>query len=566
MFSDITLLYVEDDRDISEEIAFFLKKRVKKLLLAEDGEEGLKLFLKDRPDIVVTDIQMPNMNGLDMSEKIRQEDRDVPIIVISAYNDTSFLNRSIELGIAGYITKPVNLAKMMDVLEKALEPQRLKKELQKRNQVLEQMNENLDEMVQKKTEDLLFLYYHDSLTSLKNIIALLDDIKHNDYSYLLLLDIANFSYINKQYGKEFGDKVLASVAKLLNRHTKEGISLYKIESDRFVFLLSDMTREEVREFCSQIHSFFDAEKVEVGAVTLSVAFNIGITSFEIKDRVMVHAEYALDIAKERGARFYFFYNENDELIQKNKSMIQWLNITKEMIEGEKIIPYYQPILDIKTNKITKFEVLARGLHQGRVIAPAYFIEPATRLGLISSITKAMIQQSFQSFQNNNFDFSINISERDLYEDYLYEYLQLRTKEYGIEPSRVTLEILENITTCMHHQSIFNQLHRLKELGFKIAIDDFGTENANFARLMDIEFDYIKLDGTFIRKLSDNKKQQLIVRSIVELAKVLGVQTVAEFVEDEEICLAAKECGIDYMQGYYFGMPSENLHDNVMCRE
>jgi len=566
MLEDITLLYVEDDSDIAEEIAFFLKKRVKKLLLAKDGKEGLDLFFRHCIDIVITDIQMPGMNGLEMSQKIRENNNDVPIIVTSAYNDTDFLNRSIELGIGGYITKPVNLAKMIDVLEKVLEPQRLKKELEKRNTVLEDINENLDLIIQKKTEDLSFLYYHDTLTALKNIVALLEDIKSHEYNYLLLLDIANFSYINKQYGKEFGDKVISAVAKLLQKHTKEIISLYKIESDRFVFLLKEMNRDEVKEFCGQIHSFFDAHKLDIEGVSLGVAFNIGVASFEFKDRVMVHAEYALDIAKEIGARFYFFYSENDELIQKNKSMIKWLNITKEMVENEQIMPYYQPILDTKTNKITKFEVLARAYYNGEVIVPAYFIEPATRLGIISSITKMMIHKSFDSFKDNSYEFSINISERDLYEDYLYDYLKIRSEEYAIEPSRVTLEILENITTCIHHKSIFNQLSKLKEFGFKIAIDDFGTENANFARLMDIEFDYIKLDGTFIQNLHKNKKQQLVVRSIVELAKVLGVKTIAEFVEDEAICLAVQECGVDYLQGYYLGMPSEILHDHAMCRE
>jgi len=565
MLDAITLLYVEDDQDISEEIAFFLKRRVKKLLLAQDGEEGLALYVKHHPDIVVTDIQMPRMNGLEMSTKIRDLDKEVPIVIISAYNDTSFLNQSIELGIGGYITKPVNLAKMVEVIHKAMEPYLLKKELQKRNLALQQMNKNLDTIIQQKTQDLKFLYHHDTLTSLKNIVSLLEDINKKEYTYLLLLDIANFAYINKQYGKEFGDRVLIEAAQLLNLHINEKITLYKVESDRFVFLLEDMQSKSVVELCEQIHSFFDTHKIEIDKISLGISFNIGVASFEHKDRVLVHAEYALDISKDRGARFYFFYNENDSLIQKNKSMIKWLNITKEMIEEENIIAYYQPILDVKSNRITKFEVLARGVYNSEVIPPIFFIEPATRLGLITSITKVMIHQSFHFFRKNDYEFSINISERDLYEDYLYDYLQLRVKEYGIKPSRVTLEILENITVCIHQTTVFEQLKKLKSLGFKIAIDDFGTENANFARLMDIEFDYIKLDGIFIQKLHENKKQQLIVRSIVGLAKVLGVKTIAEFVEDEAVCLAAKECGVDYMQGYYFGKPSEKLKENVVCK-
>jgi diguanylate cyclase (GGDEF)-like protein len=561
MFEDIVLLYVEDDKDISEEIAFFLKKRVKRLLLAENGEEGLELFIEYSPDIVMSDIQMPKMDGLVMSQKIRDLNRDVPIIITSAYNDTDFLNRAIELGVSGYITKPINLAKMIETLEKSLEPLRLKAILQERNSALEEINGNLDVIVQQKTADLEFLYHHDGLTSLKNIIALQEDIKTGHYQYLILLDIANFSYINKQYGKEFGDKVLVAIAKLLDGHSNADVSLYKTESDRFVFLVKDMGRDDVSEFCGQIHSFFDNKKIDIDGVMLSVVFNIGIASFKIEDRVIIHAEYALDIAKEMGARFYFFYNEEDALIQKHKSMIEWLDITKEMIENDDIVPYYQAILETKTDAIVKFEVLARGIFHDKIIPPSAFIEPATRLGLISSITKMMIQKSFMFFQDKPYSFSINISERDLYEEYLVEYLQIRAHEYNIEPSRVTLEILENITTCIRHESIMAQINRIRELGFQIAIDDFGTENANFSRLMHIQFDYIKLDGVFIRNLSENTKQQLIVKSIVELAKVLGVQTVAEYVENEHIYAAAKECGIDFVQGYYCGVPCENI-DNI----
>ncbi len=277
---------------------------------------------------------------------------------------------------------------------------------------------------------------------------------------------------------------------------------------------------------------------------------------------MIHAEYALDIAKELGARHYSFYDETNDVVKKNKNLIEWLNITKKMIENNDIIPYFQPILNTKEHKITKFEVLARGVYNGEIISPFYFIGPATKLGLISSITRIMIQKSFQFFKDNSFDFSINISERDLREDYLYEYLQERMAHYGIEASRVTLEILENITTGPQHLNVIKQINKLKSLGFKIAIDDFGTENANFSRLMHINFDYLKLDGIFIRNLDKNDKQQIIVKSVVELAKVLGVQTVAEFVENKEVYEKAKECGIDFMQGYYFGKPCEVLHDEV----
>jgi len=562
MLNDIRLLYVEDDEDIAEQIAFFLKRRVKELHVAKDGQEGMVLFTKYRPDVVVTDIQMPKMNGLEMTAKIREIDTEVPIIITSAYNDTDFLTSSIELGVDGYITKPVNLSHMLQSIKKAYEPQKLHKEIRKKNIELQTINTNLDAIIEDRTKDLEYLYYHDKLTSLENKIALQERIDNHGFEYLLLLDIANFSYINKQYGVEFGDKVLFETSKLLKAHCTPHIHLYKVESDRFVFLLNEVNSIKVEEFCRQIHSFFDTKKIQIDNICIGISFNIGVASADSKEGVMVHAEYALDIAKELSARNYSFYDETNDVVKKNKNLIKWLNITKQMIESNNIIPYFQPIFNTKENKIAKFEVLARGVYNGEIISPFYFIEPATKLGLISSITKIMIQKSFQFFKDNSFEFSINISERDLYENYLYNYLQERMSHYGIEASRITLEILENITTTNHHLDIVEQINKLKSLGLKIAIDDFGTENANFSRLMHINFDYLKLDGMYIRNLDKNERQQMIVKSVVQLAKVLGVQTVAEFVENREVYKKAKECGIDFMQGYYFGKPCKELHDDI----
>jgi len=562
MIDSIRVLYVEDDTDIAEEVAYFLQKRVKELYVAKNGKEGYELFLEHKPDIVVTDVQMPVMNGLDMSEKIRQKDQDIPIIIISAYNDTNFLTRSIGLGVASYIIKPINLSDLIEKIKKAYEVQLLRRELQNRNRELEELNKNLDTIVAQKTRHLEFLYYHDTLTSLHNSIALEKDITERDFSFLMLLDIANFSYLNKQYGKVFSNKVLVAVAELLASHCNPEARLYKVESDRFVFLLSKSSKEEVEEFCKQLQSFFDTKKFAVDSVPLSISFNIGIASSQAKTDVLIQAEYALDIAKNQGARYYAFYSENDEVIQQHKQMIEWLNITKEIIESDKIVPYFQPIVDAKTGEIVKFEVLARALYKDEVITPNYFLDPAERLGLISSITRIMIQKSFQYFSNNGFAFSLNISERDLYESYLYEFLQDRSKAYGIRPQRVTLEILESVTTGLHHEEMTQQLNQIKSLGYKVAIDDFGTENANFSRLMDISFDYIKLDGTFMQHIDTSKKQQLIVKSIVELAKVLGIQTVAEYVENESIATAVKSCGIDFLQGYYYAKPSSEIVESI----
>ncbi len=128
----------------------------------------------------------------------------------------------------------------------------------------------------------------------------------------------------------------------------------------------------------------------------------------------------------------------------------------------------------------------------------------------------------------------------------------------MEPSRITFEILENITIFKNSKKITQQLNELRGMGFKIAIDDFGIENSNFGRLLEINIDFIKLDGIFIKNLKHNKRNRTITKAIVNLAKTLKIETVAEFVEDEEVYEIVKECGIDYAQGYYIGKPEASL--------
>jgi 2-C-methyl-D-erythritol 4-phosphate cytidylyltransferase/2-C-methyl-D-erythritol 2,4-cyclodiphosphate synthase len=147
---------------------------------------------------------------------------------------------------------------------------------------------------------------------------------------------------------------------------------------------------------------------------------------------------------------------------------------------------------------------------------------AEKLGFITSVTRTIINKSFDFFKDNNYDFSINITERDLLEGYLIAFLKEKITLYGMKPSRVTFEILENITISKNSKTITQQLNELREMGFKIAIDDFGIENSNFSRLLEINIDFIKLDGIFIKNLKNNEKNRTITKAIVNLAKTYGV--------------------------------------------
>ncbi len=557
---DYSILYVEDNHEISEEIVFFLEPIVKNIYTAYNGKEGLELFTKYQVDIIISDIQMPISNGLDMIQSIREIDSEVPIIITTAFNEPDYLMEAINMKVNTYIMKPLQLKELLQSLYKIIEPLELKKELLEKSAELERINSNLDAIAKEKTKKLEYLYSRDSLTGLHNFVSLTESLEAQDYTYILLLDISNFSIINKQYGKVFSNKILKATGKALAQNATQHYKLFKVESDRFVFLTKESKFEKVEAFCQQLIGFFDTQVLEVETLEIELNFSFGIAKITPDQFPLVNAECALEIGKSLGGRYYDLYDESSEDIKKSKEMIQWFSITKDLIQNDMIEAYYQPIADVQSGKIVKYEVLVRGNYKGNIIAPDVFLEHAERLGLINSITRMIINKSFRYFSQTEYDFSINLTQRDLLDKSLVTFLDLKLQKFNIHPSRVTFEVLENVSIGTQHKFIREQLHVLKSMGFKIAIDDFGIENSNFSRLIEIDFDYIKLDGIFIKNLQGNTKDKIIVSAIVSLAKTLNVKTIAEYVENSTIFEMVKSCGIDMAQGYYIGKAAAEIKE------
>ncbi|EDZ63479.1 response regulator receiver (CheY-like) modulated diguanylate cyclase/phosphodiesterase [Sulfurimonas gotlandica GD1] len=548
----LSILYVEDDKLARDSTLKFLETFFLKIDIAVDGEQAYAKKQLKKYDIIITDINMPKLNGIELIEKIRKHDASTPILILSAYDDRDYFVQSIKFGVDGYILKPVELGQFNTIISKIVKRIDLERSLS-------EYQNNLEQKVEEKTRELRYRCYHEFHTDLPNSQQLQADILKKDFSYILLLDISHFSTINKEYGKVFANHVLVRTARMLEYHIHKKAKLYKIESDRFVIMLKDATSEDVHEYCNQIVAFFDNKNVKVDEAELSITFNIGVA--KIQDDItetLINCEYALDKSKDLGSRRYEVFDDEISCFRDEKEAIRWLRTTRMLILEDKIEPYFQPIQDIKTNEILKYEVLARGILGDRIVSPIYFIPPAEKLGLITSITRIMINKSFAFFQDKTHQFSINITERDLLESYLVDFLNEKMATYNISADRVTFEILENITLVKNNAKITEQLNGLRAMGFKIAIDDFGIENSNFSRLLEINLDFIKIDGVFIRNLKENARNRTITKAIVNLSKTLGIKTIAEFVEDEDIYNIIKECGIDYAQGYYIGKPEAVL--------
>jgi len=548
---NLKLLYIEDDEFARESTLETLSLFFDNITIAVDGQEGFNTFKKGDFDIIITDINMPIMNGIDMIFAIRELDQDITILVLSAYNNPEYFESTIKAGIEGYLLKPIDLDQFIYLIDKSVNNINRAKEL-------EDYKCHLEERVEAQTTIIKENLYRDSLTGLYNFLKLEEDIDLAIYKTLIVFDITQLSLILKQYGRIFTSKLLSQVAITLAKHLSNDMQLYKLEADKFAVLSSSTNHEHIKNFCEQALAYYDISCLEIEGIDIQINFSIGISQINKNSDSTVDAEYALGNAKKIGSRYYFFYDIDDHSILEEKEIIKWLNVTKELIRDDQIFPYYQAILDIKSNKIIKYEVLARAHYKEEVLAPIFFLDAAEKLGMTSSISKIIIQKSFQFFSQNNYNFSINIAQRDLLEGYLVNFFKQKLELYNIDASRVTLEILENVTVSIDNKAIQKELSALKGMGFSIAIDDFGVENSNFSRLVDINLDIIKIDGFFIKNIVNSEKDQLVVKSIVSLAKTLGVKVVAEYVENQDILDIITEMGIDYAQGYHIGKPSPTL--------
>jgi diguanylate cyclase (GGDEF)-like protein len=407
--------------------------------------------------------------------------------------------------------------------------------------------ELLEEEIDIKTHQIRESLIKDKLTGAYKKTKLEDDLKQKKHHALILLNIDNFSYINSSFGFNVGDKILSLVVKRLKSFTDSNI--YRINADEFAII-----KENYKDIINTIKNNFLNDPIRIDDIVFRIRFSFGI-SLE-KDGSLRKASVALKEAKKEGKNRYIVFKEEGS-IQKRKDFIEWNEKLYNALKNDELVPFFQGIRDNKTQKIIKYEALARIIHKDEIYSPYLFLEVAKIGGFITDITKTMIQKSFEIMQNKDCEISINVSEDDFDEHYLIEYLISMSQKYNISPNRVTLEILEGISNDGTKNSIA-QLKALRELGFKISIDDFGTEYSNFERLSEIEVDYIKIDGKYIKDIETNEKSQKIVKVIVDMAHMLNAKVIAEFVHNEGVQKKVEELGIEFSQGYFFSTPKKYI--------
>jgi EAL domain-containing protein (putative c-di-GMP-specific phosphodiesterase class I) len=247
----------------------------------------------------------------------------------------------------------------------------------------------------------------------------------------------------------------------------------------------------------------------------------------------------------------------EELEQTNILKKQLTKIVNNAIKNENILPYYQPIFCNKTKKIVKYECLVRiETEDGGIISPEDFIDISKKLRKYEFLTQQMITKTFKRFKKEDCKFSINLSIEDIENTNTRKFIINQLKSYS-NSHNVIFEILEDEDLYKHEDIFYDFVKDVKEHGCEIAIDDFGTGFSNFRNLLKMEIDYIKIDGTIIQDIT-NEKVFTVLQNIVNLAKVLNAKTIAEYVCTKEIQEKVMSSDIDFSQGWFFGKAERDL--------
>lgn len=407
-------------------------------------------------------------------------------------------------------------------------------------------------------KSIVTLNITDSLTGLLNRTALVGSLEQFSDSYIILINIDSFKEINDVFGIEAGDHVLKEYALYIKHclskfEEVEGklfrCDLYRLGRDEFVILLvgESYIAEKLADYISE-----GTETLAIEYQGIEISFSVSIGIAENNGKPLQSADMALKVSRER-KKSYMCFDETMKFDQQKTNNFFWLNTVKQAIREDRVIPYFQGIIDNKSGNIVKYECLVRIIEtDGSIVSPGMFLPIIKKTKLYPQITKIMLEKCVKHFENKNYSFSLNISTEDIMNKDTVTYIQellggKRVAEYAV------FEILET-DNIGNYAEMSEFISEIKKLGCKVAIDDFGTGYSNFTHLMNLDLDYLKIDGSLIQNAVKDEYTNRLVRSIVGFAKGMNILTVAEFVSSEDIFEEVKAMGIDYSQGFFIAKP------------
>jgi diguanylate cyclase (GGDEF)-like protein len=583
------LLIVDDVRDNRVLLRRRFERRGFDIVEAESGLAALELIDKDSFDLVLLDIMMPGIDGIETLKRIREYKSAslLPVIMVTGKTASENMVEALQLGANDYVTKPVDFAVALVRVEAQINRKRAEEQAAFAADELRRVNEDLERRVAERTGRLIeanqklkveiaereelqaksqYLAYHDSLTGLGNRLlfkeyleeALRDVSMASQPVAVLFLDLDGFKSVNDTLGHSVGDLLLKSIATKLRDILQSTDRISRFGGDEFAILqtsgaqpASSIALAEKLLAIVEQQFIIEGNDVTVGA---SVGIAIGFPGETDAEIILKSADLAMYSAKSGGRGTYRMFDPEMDLIVQTRRILE--RDLRTAFSRNEFKLFYQPLVNLRTKKVKAFEALMRWEHRERgLVPPSDFIQVAEEMGLIVPLGEWALRQACAEAMDwpDDVCVSVNLSPLQFAKGNLVATVVSALASSGLPGSRLELEITESVLLEKSERNL-HILNQLRGLGVRISMDDFGTGYSSIGYLRSFPFDKIKIDQSFVRDLLIDEGSLAIVRAIAGLGVSFGITTTAEGVETEEQmqCLTLEGCV--EVQGYFYSKP------------
>lgn len=566
------ILIVDDTPENLRLLSVMLAQEGYKVRQAINGTIALNAVRRMAPDLILLDIMMPELDGYEvcLALKADPETTNIPIIFLSALDDIVDKVKAFSVGGVDFINKPFQVQEVLIRVKSQLELKTAKQEIL-------QLNAELEKRVQQRTQELEIanaqlkkMAMQDPLTELPNRVFFMQQLKHLLHELheckqrkfvLLFLDCDRFKVINDSLGHPIGDELLISLARHLQAFLKPADTLARLGGDEFAILITDIQSiEDAIDVAKTIlDSFSQPFKIQGREIFLSASIGMAkaTSDYTQPEYLLRDADSAMYRAKALGKSRYHIFDPS--LHEEALSFFQVETDLRRAIAREEFIVYYQPIVALSSGKIAGFEALVRWQHPTRgLLSPNWFISIAEETGAIASIGSYVLTRACQQLRQwqdlgaSTLSINVNLSVRQFANSNLLAQIDRSLSEACLDPCRLKLEITESV--IMDNQRASRVLHQLRDRRIKICLDDFGTGYSSLNYLHRFPLNALKIDKSFISSWNNSNSSLGLVPVIINIARTMGLDTVAEGIETREQLERLKNLDCDFGQGYFFSRP------------
>lgn len=532
---------VVDDEEVNREILGNILGTQYEVSYAENGRQAYDMLHErlTRYSLILLDLLMPEMDGFELLEKIKSEEAvsNIPVIVMTSEKPAEV--RSIKMGADDFITKPYDMPEVI---------------LARCERII-QLYEDKSIIRSAEKDDLTDLYTREFF---QEYIRQIDGSGHGSQMDAIVLNIEHFHMLNEMFGRKTGDSVLKKIADMVSDMLGEGVCIgCRPDADYFYFYL------EHRDSYDEVFKALSGELSGISKIP-GVRMRLGVyqnvdTNISIEDR-FDHAKYACDRIRGDYNRQISFYSKEEN--EKDLYHEQLINDIDNAILNKDLVVFYQPKYGIQCDEpeLRSAEALIRWRHpKYGMISPGDFIPLFESNGLIQKLDHFVWEEAARQIRKWKDEYgitvpvSVNVSRVDIYDAQLEDRLVRILKDNDLDAKELMLEITES-AYADDAKGLTDVVTKLRESGFRIEMDDFGSGYSSLNMITEIPIDVLKMDMKFIRNMNKDAKSLKLVELVIEIADYLGVPVVAEGVEDKSQLDQLKSMGCELIQGYYFSKP------------